>query len=130
MAGCGEYAFDTGIYLSLALSFEFSPTRAQLAYTHCTLHANMSTRDVRFVERGQEHSAAWQRQQAEAAYVPGTDYSMPRDQHADQSIDWTGLFRASAHEPIPSSNKGYMLLQKMGWSGTGLGRSTQGVHSC
>ena len=87
------------------------------------------TRDVRFVERGEEHSAAWQRQQAEQLLVPGTDYSLPRRHQADQSIDWTGIFRASAHEPIPSSNKGYLLLQKSGWqAGTGLGSGQTGVR--
>lgn len=83
--------------------------------------------DVRYVQRGEEHSAAYQRQQAEARLEPGTDYSMPRKQHADQSIDFSGMLRASAHVPIPSNNKGYILLQKMGWSGSGLGRNMTGT---
>lgn len=71
-----------------------------------------------------------QRDQAEKLLVPGTDYSLPIKQSIEQSIDWTGLFRASSHEPIPCSNKGFVLLQKMGWKGTGLGRSLDGAASC
>jgi hypothetical protein len=76
---------------------------------------------------GSKCDLGFQREQAEKHLVPGTDYSLPRKHNVEQSIDWTGLFRASSHEPIPSNNKGYMLLQKMGWSGTGLGRSLDGT---
>ena len=83
--------------------------------------------DVRYVQRGEQHSAAFRRQQAEARLEPGTDYSMPRNQHADQSLDFSGVFRASAHVPIPSDNRGYVMLQKMGWAGSGLGRNLTGA---
>jgi hypothetical protein len=92
------------------------------------MNGSSGSRDGRFVQRGEEHSAAYQRQLAEAALLPGTDYSLPRKQFVDQSIDFTGVFIASAHEPIPADNKGYVLLQKMGWTGTGLGRSLDGAQ--
>lgn len=92
------------------------------------MQGSNNARDGRFVQRGEEHSAAYQRQLAEAALQPGTDYSLPRKQHVDQSIDFTGVFIASAHEPIPANNKGYVLLQKMGWTGTGLGRLLGGAQ--
>jgi hypothetical protein len=33
---------------------------------------------------------------------------------------------ASTSRPLDSSNKGYQLLQKMGWGGKGLGRNEHG----
>lgn len=68
-----------------------------------------------------------QRQQFEEQLVPGTDYSLPRRHHVEQSIDWSCVFRPSAQQPLPSSNKGYQLLQKMGWTGSGLGRCQDGA---
>lgn len=35
---------------------------------------------------------------------------------------------ASTSRPLDSSNKGYQLLQKMGWGGKGLGRNEHGRY--
>ncbi|GAB5354280.1 hypothetical protein AAMO2058_000105600 [Amorphochlora amoebiformis] len=57
------------------------------------------------------------------------DFSLPRGRPRDDfDYSATGVSQVSVKTPIQSSNKGYKLLQKMGWSkGTGIGRSGQGI---
>ena len=47
----------------------------------------------------------------------------------EEGLDDAGLVAASLRTPIPETNRGYALLQQMGWKGQGLGRQEQG-NSC
>eukprot|EP00891_Asterochloris_glomerata_P003161 jgi/Astpho2/3161/gw1.00052.88.1_t len=38
-----------------------------------------------------------------------------------------GLEMASASLPIPDHNKGFQMMQRMGWKGAGLGREEHGI---
>lgn len=67
-----------------------------------------------------------QREQYEKTLVEGTDYTLPRNQFIEDSVETGAIHEPSAADPIPASNKGYKLLQLMGWSGTGLGKLENG----
>ena len=44
----------------------------------------------------------------------------------EQTFDGTGVEQASLHRFLPSTNRGYALLKRMGWrEQTGLGRKTE-----
>jgi len=51
---------------------------------------------------------------------------MPIDQRVEESMDTEGLQMASKHTAIPNSNKGFQMLQRMGWKGRGLGSNEDG----
>ena len=62
----------------------------------------------------------------EAAWRAGRDYYMPMG-HADDSVDTDDLVQASTESAIPASNRGYALLQRLGWrEGKGLGLNEDG----
>jgi hypothetical protein len=62
----------------------------------------------------------------EAAWSAGRDFYMPMG-HADDSVDTDDLVQASTESAIPASNRGYALLQRLGWKeGKGLGRNEDG----
>ena len=62
----------------------------------------------------------------EAAWSAGRDFFMPMG-HADDSVDTEDLVQASTESAIPASNRGYALLQRLGWTeGKGLGRNEDG----
>lgn len=44
----------------------------------------------------------------------------------EDSLDTDGITMASTDTAIPENNKGFQMLQKMGWKGTGLGRNENG----
>lgn len=69
-----------------------------------------------------------QREQYEKTLVEGTDFSLPRKQFIEDSVETNAVHEISETTPIPADNKGYKLLQLMGWSGTGLGKHENGVH--
>lgn len=69
-----------------------------------------------------------QREQYEKHLVEGTDFSLPRSQFIEDSVEAGANHDVSAADPIPESNKGYKLLQLMGWSGAGLGKHENGEH--
>lgn len=37
---------------------------------------------------------------------------------------------ASSQQPLDASNKGFQLLQRLGWKGAGLGKHENGVRTC
>ena len=47
---------------------------------------------------------------------------MPMNQRIEDSLDSDGLQVASVHTAITEDNKGYQMLQRMGWKGTGVGQ--------
>ena len=66
-----------------------------------------------------------------AAWQAGRDYFMPMG-YVDDALETEGLVQASLESSIPSSNRGYALLERMGWTaGKGLGRNEDGacIHS-
>jgi hypothetical protein len=74
--------------------------------------------------------AVIQREQFERALEAGTDYSLPRNQRIEDAVDFGSGPAPALAAPIPPNNKGYMLLQKMGWkSGSGLGKGEDGAHA-
>ena len=47
----------------------------------------------------------------------------------EQTFDGTGVEQASLDRFLPSTNRGYALLKRMGWrEQTGLGRKADGRH--
>lgn len=69
-----------------------------------------------------------QREQFEKTLEAGTDYSLPRNQRIEDGVDFGLQAAPTLATPIPPDNKGYLLLQKMGWkTGTGLGKGEDGA---
>ena len=68
------------------------------------------------------HDAAW-----EADGVGGTDRALAL-RGVTQAFDGSETEQASLERPIDETNRGFILLSKMGWSrGRGLGRSGDGI---
>ena len=62
----------------------------------------------------------------EASWAAGDDYRLPMGR-VDDALDTSGLQQASLDAAIPSSNRGFQMLQRMGWSqGKGLGAAEDG----
>ncbi len=63
----------------------------------------------------------------EAAWAAGDDYRLPMGR-VDDALDTSGLQQASLDAAIPSNNRGFQMLQRMGWSqGKGLGAAEDGA---
>lgn len=81
--------------------------------------------------RGEEFSAdaqiAKKRQEWEALLEDEDSFRIPIGSRVEDSLDTSGLQTASLHDSIPQWNKGFQMLQKMGWKGRGLGRSEDGI---
>ena len=61
-----------------------------------------------------------------AAWEEGRDYYMPMG-YVDDALDKESLVQASLETAIPANNRGYAILQRMGWTaGRGLGRNEDG----
>ena len=58
----------------------------------------------------------------------GGDWSLPIGSRVEQGLDDASLVVASLATPLPKENRGYAMLQLMGWKGQGLGRQEQGAH--
>lgn len=71
-----------------------------------------------------------QLEQASASYDDAEPWHLPIGHRVEDSLDTEGLAMASADTAIPEDNRGFQMLQKMGWKGTGLGRNENGVLSC
>ena len=54
------------------------------------------------------------------------DFFLPINQRADDPLETFGIEMATVDTAIPADNKGYQMLQKMGWGGRGLGRKGDG----
>ncbi|KAI8391216.1 uncharacterized protein BYT42DRAFT_556057 [Radiomyces spectabilis] len=55
------------------------------------------------------------------------EFSQPRFAGTSGYLDYESTDQITLDSPIPATNKGYLLLQKMGWkAGSGLGSSGQG----
>lgn len=67
-----------------------------------------------------------QLQQAHSSYDDVEPWHLPIGHRVEDSLDTDGIAMASTDTAIPDSNKGFQMLQKMGWKGTGLGRNENG----
>ncbi|CAG9460972.1 unnamed protein product [Pedinophyceae sp. YPF-701] len=62
-------------------------------------------------------------QRAAPGNPPEGEFWLPRNQQIVENLDTSKLEQASLDKHIPADNKGYMMLQMMGWRpGRGLGR--------
>ena len=70
------------------------------------------------------HEAEWT-----AAGADGADRAQPMGTRVDQSFDPSSAMQQTVDEPLPEWNRGFLLLQKMGWAGNGtpLGRRAGGI---
>ena len=55
------------------------------------------------------------------------DYSLPINHRANDALETSDLVMASLDIALGEDNKGYQMLQRMGWSGKGLGRNEDGM---
>lgn len=62
------------------------------------------------------------------AMLTEEEKSMPIDAPLTDDLDLSNTDMASMDQPIPGSNIGFRMLQKLGWkAGSGLGRRQQGI---
>jgi len=66
---------------------------------------------------------------AQHSYDDAEPWHLPIGHRPQDSLDTEGLAMASTDTAIPEDNRGYRMLQRMGWKGTGLGRNENG-ESC
>ncbi|KAK3278167.1 hypothetical protein CYMTET_13877 [Cymbomonas tetramitiformis] len=58
-----------------------------------------------------------------------TEWCLPQSfANPDQTLRIDGLEQASIDKSIPSSNKGYEMMMRMGWKGGGLGPNGKGIE--
>ena len=69
-----------------------------------------------------------QLQQAQSSYDDAEPWHLPIGHRVEDSLDTEGIAMASTDTAIPENNKGFQMLQKMGWKGTGLGRNENGEN--
>lgn len=55
------------------------------------------------------------------------DFRLPINHRPTENVDLDDVEQASLDTHLSSSNIGFRLLQKMGWSGKGLGKDEQGI---
>ncbi|XP_030551710.1 G patch domain-containing protein 8 isoform X1 [Rhodamnia argentea] len=55
------------------------------------------------------------------------DFRLPINHRPTENVDLDDVEQASLDTHLTSSNIGFRLLQKMGWSGKGLGKDEQGI---
>lgn len=67
-----------------------------------------------------------QLEQAHTSYDDAEPWHLPIGHRVEDSLDTEGIAMASTDTAIPENNKGFQMLQKMGWKGTGLGRNENG----
>lgn len=67
-----------------------------------------------------------QLEQAHGSYDDAEPWHLPIGHRVEDSLDTEGIAMASTDTAIPENNKGFQMLQKMGWKGTGLGRNEDG----
>ena len=67
-----------------------------------------------------------QLEQTHSSYDDAEPWHLPIGHRVEDSLDTEGIAMASTDTAIPENNKGFQMLQKMGWKGTGLGRNENG----
>ena len=67
-----------------------------------------------------------QLEQAHSSFDDAEPWHLPIGHRVEDSLDTEGIAMASTDTAIPENNKGFQMLQKMGWKGTGLGRTENG----
>lgn len=65
-------------------------------------------------------------EQAQRAHNDADAWHLPIGHRAEDSLDTEGLTIASVEAAIPEDNKGFQMLQKLGWKGNGLGKHETG----
>ena len=72
---------------------------------------------------------ARQEEAIQAAWDAGNDFQLPMGR-VDDALETDGLQQASLDAEIPATNRGFQMLQRMGWSqGKGLGAGEDGEHA-
>lgn len=66
-------------------------------------------------------------QQEQQLFGLDDDYFLPINHRAADTLDTSNMVVATVDTPITCDNKGYQMLQRMGWGGEGLGRKEDGV---
>jgi hypothetical protein len=56
------------------------------------------------------------------------DFFLPISHRADDALETSGIQIATVDTALSADNKGYQMLQRMGWGGRGLGRNEDGVY--
>ena len=64
---------------------------------------------------------------AQQSYDDAEPWHLPIGHRPQDSLATEGLAMASTDAAIPEHNKGFQMLQRMGWKGTGLGRNENGM---
>ncbi len=65
-------------------------------------------------------------QQEQQLFGLDDDYFLPINHRASDTLDTSNMVVATVDTAITCNNKGYQMLQKMGWGGKGLGRNEDG----
>jgi hypothetical protein len=66
-------------------------------------------------------------QQEQSLFGLDDDYCLPINHRATDALDTSGTEIASVDKAITADNKGYQMLQRMGWTGKGLGKNEDGA---
>jgi len=73
-------------------------------------------------------SGRMQREKRQQEYLSADgDFFLPINQRSDDPLETSGIDITTVDTAIAAENKGYQMLQKMGWGGKGLGRKENGV---
>ena len=92
---------------------------------HCTVCSSPS-RSAAATRISKSCTSALQREQRLKVAADDDSWHLPIGHRAEDSLEMEGLEMASASLPIPDHNKGFQMLQRMGWKGAGLGREEHG----
>ena len=88
----------------------------------------LATRTIKTLNACVCHTQREKRQQ-ELLNADG-DFYLPINHRADDPLETAGIDISTVDTAIAADNKGYQMLQKMGWGGKGLGRKENGAQLC
>ena len=100
-----------------------------MALRHCTV-CSSPLRPAAAKCISKSCTSALQREQRLKVAADDESWHLPIGHRAEDSLEMEGLEMASASLPIPDHNKGFQMLQRMGWKGAGLGREEHGGSFC